>query len=46
MLFIETSAKTGDNVDKVFTELAESVLRKIDSKEIDPTNDVLGVKLS
>ena len=30
----------------MFVSLAENVMRKIDNKEIDPTNETFGVKLS
>ena len=40
MSYIETSAKTGENVDKVFETMAVSIMHKIDDKEIDFSNDV------
>ena len=45
MLFFETSAKTADNVKRMFNEPAKIVHQKILDKEIDPANDSHGVKL-
>ncbi|CAD8212269.1 unnamed protein product [Paramecium octaurelia] len=43
--YFETSAKTGENVDNVFETMANQVLKKIDSGEIDPTQEVYGIKI-
>ena len=49
-MFLETSAKTGENVErvfnntlnkKVFQSASEEVLNKIEKNEIDPTNEVI-----
>ena len=45
MLFFETSAKTADNVKRMFHDPAKIVHDKILNKEIDPANDSHGVKL-
>ena len=39
MLFFETSAKDGSNIQQVFEDSAEIVHKKILEGEIDPTND-------
>jgi len=51
-LFLECSAKSATNVDavchlltQVFLTLADSVLKRIEKKEINPTNESIGVKL-
>lgn len=41
MTYMETSAKTGENVDKVFETMAECIINKIEHSEIDFSNDVL-----
>lgn len=38
--YFETSAKTGENVDSVFETMANKVLHKIETSEIDPTQEV------
>ena len=40
MLFVETSAKTGMNVEKTFTELGEEIYSKVKDGIIDLSNDV------
>jgi GTPase SAR1 family protein len=40
LLFIETSAKTRHNVDQAFTQVAEAVYERIQSGQIDPTDEV------
>lgn len=44
MLFVECSAKSRENVARIFVESAESVMRKIENREIDPSTDTQGVK--
>lgn len=41
MEFLETSAKTGLNVEKIFHRLSEKLLEKIERGEIDPKNEVI-----
>lgn len=45
LLYQETSAKTGYNIDLIFTKSTEEVLKKIDAKIVDPTNESLGIKI-
>jgi Ras-related protein Rab-2A len=45
MIFLETSAKTALNVEEAFVKTASSIYNKIQSKQIDPTNDYMGIKL-
>ena len=44
MLYIEVSAKTGENVQNAFTQLSEEIVRRIQRVEINP-HDELGIKL-
>ena len=44
MLFFETSAKTGFNIDEVFLSSAKEISKKIDSGYYDLTNDNCGIK--
>lgn len=44
MLFVESSAKEGDNVKKIFNESAERVYKKLLNGEIDPGVDGCGIK--
>ena len=43
LLFLETSAKNGTNVEKIFQILSEQILAKIDAGLINPDNE-LGIK--
>jgi Ras-related protein Rab-2A len=43
-LFWETSAKTGENADECFLNVTQEIYKKVDSGEIDITNEALGVK--
>jgi Ras-related protein Rab-2A len=45
MIFLETSAKTALNVEEAFVKTASCIYKKIQSKQIDPTNDCMGIKL-
>ncbi|CAD8206185.1 unnamed protein product [Paramecium octaurelia] len=44
--FYETSAKTGKNVDIVFESLASKILRKIETKQINVDDQMLGIKVN
>ena len=44
LMFFETSAKTGDNVDKIFEESAKEINRKINEGYYDLESDVCGIK--
>lgn len=45
MLFMECSAKSGQNIDSLFMSLTETIDAKIEKKEIDPKNEAIGIKL-
>ncbi|KAJ1920035.1 Ras- protein Rab-2A [Mycoemilia scoparia] len=45
LLYIETSSKTSDNVNKAFTMVAQEIYRKIRNNEIDPNDESNGIKL-
>ena len=40
LLYLETSAKTGANVDAAFNRVSELVLDQIEQGKVDPTNEV------
>lgn len=42
---MECSAKSGQNIDAVFSHISEGILAKIDRGEIDPRNESIGIKL-
>lgn len=44
-MFMECSAKSGQNIDSVFIQISEAILAKIDKGEIDPKNESIGIKL-
>ena len=43
--YFETSAKTGDNVDRVFESMTNKVLKAIESGSIDPTQEVISYNI-
>lgn len=45
LLFLETSAKTAYNVEQAFLQTAESIYSKIQSGEIDVSNESNGIKV-
>ena len=45
LLFMECSAKSGQNIDALFCTLAEAIVAKIDKGEVDPKNESIGIKL-
>ena len=45
MLFFETSAKTGDNIDTCFVALTAEINKKVLQNEVDITNEALGIKI-
>lgn len=45
MLFIECSAKTGHNVDNMFVELSDEIIKRIEKNLVDPTNESIGIKI-
>ena len=45
LLFIETSAKSGENVDAAYINTAKSILSKIENAEYDLTNEHCGIKI-
>jgi len=46
MLFVETSAKTGINIEKTFVSLGEEIYSKVKENIIDLSNDVNSPLLS
>eukprot|EP01002_Notosolenus_urceolatus_P008890 NODE_3350_length_940_cov_7.136925_g2792_i0.p1 GENE.NODE_3350_length_940_cov_7.136925_g2792_i0~~NODE_3350_length_940_cov_7.136925_g2792_i0.p1 ORF type:complete len:219 (+),score=30.86 NODE_3350_length_940_cov_7.136925_g2792_i0:181-837(+) len=44
LLFLETSAKTAENVEAAFIQTAEMIYQKIQNKEVDVSNENFGVK--
>ena len=44
LIFVQTSAKTGHNVEKVFRSVAEMVVDRIEKGYIDPENEA-GIKV-
>lgn len=46
LIFLETSAKTGENVEESFLKCAKSILAKIQSGEIDVESPSSGIQFS
>ena len=44
MLFFETSAKDGNNVEEIFLKSADEIAKKIDQGYYDLQNDTCGIK--
>eukprot|EP01080_Neovahlkampfia_damariscottae_P008960 gene8960-909_t len=44
LIFLETSAKTDENVEEAFRQTAEIIYDKVQKKEIDVSNEMNGVK--
>ncbi|CAD8084180.1 unnamed protein product [Paramecium sonneborni] len=42
--YFETSAKTGENVNNVFESMAQTIMKRIDTGEIDPSQEIYGIK--
>ncbi|KAJ1677995.1 hypothetical protein EV182_004997, partial [Spiromyces aspiralis] len=45
LLYIETSSKTGANVEETFARVAQEIYRKIQAGEIDPNDEVTNLAL-
>ena len=45
MLFFETSAKNGDNIEKIFKESLELIYKNIEEGKYDLTDDACGIKI-
>ena len=45
LIYIETSAKTGANVDAAFINTAKEILSKIENAEYDLSNEQCGIKI-
>lgn len=45
MLFCEASAKNAQNIDLMFSQLTERICKRIESKEVDVTNESIGIKV-
>jgi GTPase SAR1 family protein len=46
LIFLETSAKTGENVEESFLKCAKTILAKIETGEIDPEQASSGIQFS
>ena len=45
MMFFETSALNGDNIDKLFNDTAETIVKKMENNYYDLSNEDCGIKL-
>ena len=45
MHFMECSAKTGQNIEGIFSQISEVISNKIAKGELDPKNESIGIKL-
>jgi Ras-related protein Rab-2A len=45
LIYIETSAKTSNNVDVAFIDTAKEILSKIENAEYDLSNEQCGIKI-
>lgn len=45
LLYVEASAKTGNNVDTAYIDAAKSILSKIENAEYDLSNEHCGIKI-
>lgn len=45
LLFVETSAKTGSNVDAAYINTAKEIMSKIENAEYDLSNEHCGIKI-
>lgn len=44
LIFLETSAKTGDNVEEAFLKCSKTILAKIETGELDPERNGSGIQ--
>lgn len=44
LIFLETSAKTGDNVEEAFLKCSKTILAKIETGELDPDKNGSGIQ--
>jgi Ras-related protein Rab-2A len=45
LIYLETSAKTGNNVDAAFINTAKEIMQKIENAEYDLSNEQCGIKI-
>ena len=45
LIYVETSAKTGNNVDAAFVNTAKEIMQKIENAEYDLSNEQCGIKI-
>lgn len=46
LIFLETSAKTGENIEESFLKCSKTILAKIETGEIDPESIGSGIQFS